>query len=166
MPSPGLVHITTTNFSAVSSVSIDNCFSATYNYYYIRSNFTNSAGNNPTRGRWRVGGSDASGSNYTIQYYVASGTSVSGARSASNQEMSSLLPDAGTYPMFGEVWVNDVFRAEQTTVYVDLARAIDGNIDLISILHEHTLQTSYDGFTAYVSAGTITGSISVFGLAQ
>ena len=51
---PGLVYVAGTAFSAASSVSVNNCFTSTYDNYRIMMRITNSAAVNM---QWRVRGS-------------------------------------------------------------------------------------------------------------
>ena len=62
----GLVHINTTTFSAVSSVSVNNCFTSAYENYLILGNVIGTAGTS-IAARLRASGTDAT-TNYGDQY--------------------------------------------------------------------------------------------------
>jgi hypothetical protein len=73
----GLVHLNTTSFTAQSTVSIDNVFSATYNSYKIVTNLTSSVAGENFNIRLRVAGADNSSSNYSNQRFTFTGTGSS-----------------------------------------------------------------------------------------
>jgi hypothetical protein len=164
MPSTGLIHITTSTFSGVSSVSIDNCFSATYKHYLITSSFDGTV--NPVRARLRASGSDASGSNYARQIMSTNGTSATASRQSSETSWGGAPRRMlASVINFAEIWISNPFVAIRTTAWIDSTQNSDGNIDIDSTCYLHEVNTSYDGFSAIPDGGTITGSISVFGLA-
>ena len=78
--SSGLTLINTTSFSGVTTQSINDVFSATYDYYYILANIDAPGSANLTF-RLRASGSDLSSSVYTNQTLSATNTSISAGRS-------------------------------------------------------------------------------------
>jgi hypothetical protein len=76
----GMVLLNTTSFSGVSSQSVNDVFSATYDEYLIQLNGKGSTGAGVLF-RLRASGSDATNATYNYQNFVASSTSVSGSRS-------------------------------------------------------------------------------------
>ena len=86
----GLDLISTTSFSAVSSVSVSSCFSATYDNYLIKLNSTTVAtANSSIDLRLRVGGSDTT-TNYRRQYIAANNTSLTAGRETSNTSFNGI----------------------------------------------------------------------------
>lgn len=165
MAKNGLVLITKATFSAVSSVNINNCFSATYKHYLIVRDFTASAANNAVAVRLRVGGADASGANYNQQYYGASSTTIYQARNTGQTSWSTALGyTESALQGYGELWLSNPFDNVPTTGWADTVNDPDGNITMESYALAHDLTTSYDGFSILPAAGTITGTISVLGL--
>lgn len=161
--SPGLVHINTTSFSAVASVSINDVFSATYDSYMIKAAITGSVSSNANI-RFRVGGVDASGANYQSQYIVGSGTSVSGARATTDTSaVDMILSNVTTTNYARVVEIHNPFKTVVTTWFNAGPSDSGGSIAFIQYGGVHTLTTSYTGFTALAQSGNITGSISVFG---
>jgi hypothetical protein len=156
----GLTLINTTSFSAVASQSINDVFSATYNNYAIvvSAVFSNAGSINM---RLRVAGSDNTTANsYVRQVVEANNTSVSTSRATSTG-----WPLGG----FGTALVNlaivditNPFLASATGFFSRIERSLDSAVVHISA-GTHNQTTSYTGFTIYPDAGTMTGSVSVYG---
>lgn len=160
------VKISTTDFSAQSSVSIEGAFSATYSHYLIVRNLLHSAGNQNLLVRLRVGGADDSGTNYRRQYISAGSTSVSGQRDTGQ---TSWVPGLGEMESAAFGWaqlrISNPFEAVRTTAWIDNSGAASGNITIQRTVMAHDLETSYTGLTVFPqTSGTITGSISCYGL--
>lgn len=170
MAKKGLVFITKSTFSAASTVSVDNCFSATYTHYLIRRNLSGTVAGNRLDIRMRVSGADDTGANYRYQTLEGNGTTVSGARFTAQTATPALGFTETTSMGFQEAYVSNPFDAARTTVWLDDPNTQTGSLNCVSIVGEHDLATSYTGFTVVIaqslgaSIGTITGSISVFGL--
>jgi hypothetical protein len=162
----GLTRVNTTTFSAVSSQSVNDVFSSTYDAYKIVYNFT---ANNDTvlRMQMRVGGANATGANYARQSIViaGTGTAVTASRSASQTgyDVTDIVNKAT-----GEITVYNPNKAEATsfTAFGGKDVGSNGNQTWQTTNGSHTLATSYTGFTISVAAGTITGELSVYGLAR
>lgn len=167
MAKNGLVLITKTSFSGASSVSIDNCFSATYTHYIVTRNCLFSGGVVNVRGRLRVSGADESGATYRYQYVNASSTSVTGARTTGATFFEALLGygETGAFG-FAEAWISNPFEAVRTTAWSDSPNDHSGSIVLQSLVQANDNATSYTGLTIYPSSGTMTGSIGVWGLVK
>jgi hypothetical protein len=150
--------------SAVASQSINDVFSATYdNYKILFNNFTGSGGPQVNL-RLRSSGTDASGANYNRQYIFANNTSLSGLRSTGLTSFDTVSHARTTYPVPLEIFLVNPFQATETSL---VSLNDDGqtgtNIRLFLANYNHTLTTSYDGFTIIPASGTITGSVSVYG---
>jgi hypothetical protein len=159
------VKITTASFSAVSSVSIDNCFSASYTHYLVVRNFAGSANDIDVGIRLRVSGSDASGANYRRQYIIADGTGLGpGRQTGETGFLGSLGYTVTSAVNMSLLRVSNPFEMVRTTAWSDNGPTLTGNIALARTVYAHDLATSYTGFTVLPSAGTITGSITVYGL--
>jgi len=167
MAKNGLVLITKATFSGQSSVSIENCFSATYTHYIVKRNFSASAADLNVNVRLRVGGSDASGANYRYQVLEATSTTVSGARATGQSTFTAALGATELTAIgWAELWISNPFEAVPTTMWRDAGYTMTGNLGITPIVQAHDLSTSYTGITVYPSSGTITGSISVWGLVK
>lgn len=164
----GLVFITSTgSFTTQSSVSIDGCFSAIYTHYIIKRNLLGSVATAGLNARLRVSSTDDSGANYRDQYLLAGSTSVTGARATGLTSWVDALGYAeATSFGYSETWISNPFDTVRTTAWSDQGYAQTGSLFAESKVYAHDLTTSYDGFTVIPTAGTITGSISVYGLVK
>ena len=159
----GLVHIGTTNTGgAVSSVSIDNVFSADYVQYKIIFDLDYSTTHTGLSFRLRVGGVDNTGSNYVRQILTATSTTVSGARTTSTS-WAATVRDIGGF----DFEIFDPFATKNTLARINsgLTTTTAGDYGLTTApeLMLFKTTTSYDGFTVFPQAGTIDGKISVLG---
>jgi len=158
--SSGLTLINTTSFSGVTSISLNNVFSATYDKYKIivKTTHVSSA---KVEFRYRVGGVDASGSNYDTQRSSEAGTSSTANTRTLSGTIHSLGTNADTQH-FNIIELQDPFLASNSgLLYFESNGA---NIDTAG--GAHTLSTSYDGFTLFSSAGNFSGTIRVYGYAN
>ncbi len=164
----GLVHLNTTSFTTTASQSINNVFSATYDYYKI----IVTAFGSPAAildFRLRVSGTDNSSAVYNYQRLEVAGTVEDGNR-ATNQTSWRLgeYDDDSNIPTNFEASVFKPFDAVHTTMRsqnTQLANAPDGiRIDYFDAVHK--ANTSFTGFTILAGSGNMTGSVSVFGYAK
>jgi hypothetical protein len=157
----GMDLIATSEFSAVSLVSVNNCFTSTYQNYRININCEASVAALFLM-RMRASGTDAAGANYNYAYVLGDGAGVRAARV--NNNSSALLGDlqnaahqitlevfnpALAYPTAFNSAFNSGFNS--TAIYVE------------SFFAGHAVSNSYDGFTIYPNTGNITGTIRVYG---
>jgi hypothetical protein len=158
--SQGLTLINTTSFSGVSSQSINDVFSATYDSYLINTNITSSSTDADTVFmRLRVGGADNTSNNYTYgQLYVGAVNSV--AFGNNNNITTTGFQIGGTSSTRGNLISTTVFDPFAANHTKEISSAV-GAYTLFNggIM---TVTTSYTGFTIYLS-GTMTGNLSVYG---
>jgi hypothetical protein len=151
---PALVHINTTTFSAVSSASINNCFSATYQNYLLSVTLENTLGTTNYM-RLRVAGSDSAASYSMRSAYFQS---VYG---ATTETGSVRFGDNGTEKVHVNVNLSDVALAAPTSIYASGNDSAPTSIFATGGVH--TLSTAYDGFTIICNTGTFTGTIRAYG---
>jgi len=152
----GLVHINTTTFSAVSSVSLDNVFTSDYDNYSIVCTFTGSTGINP-RIRLRASSTDTTSGYFSRTFLFGSSTNstyettffaIGDARTTTNGFTAQILaPNLAS---------NSVLMSHHTD-----SNGSSVAIDLQSGSLPNT--TQYDGFTFFPNTGTVTGTIRVYG---
>ena len=109
--------------------------------------------------RLRVGGVDASGSNYvsqTLSISAAVLNNIVGGTFTNFQLSTTGL----ITKLVHNYEINKPFNAEPT---VTKSYGIQRNGTAIMVFGSHDLSTSYDGFSLIISAGTMTGSVSVYG---
>jgi hypothetical protein len=149
----------TVTFTGVSSVSLNGVFTSSFANYNILIHSTGSSGD-ALRLRLRVAGSDASGTNYSIQNIVGESTSLSGTRSTS-QTSFQVMASVTTLSPTG-VTIYGPFLATRTQL---LSNGFDvtGGSRLFIFGGDHSLSTSYDGFTLFPASTTFTGTVQVYG---
>jgi len=164
----GLVLVNTTAFSAVSSVSIDSCFTSSFDSYRVTlSNLTaSSAGITELKFRLRVGGSDASGaSDYALNYWRLYSTGTAANSGSTGTDFFSIgYASTGGKNSYTMDFIDPALavptgHAFQGSAYQsDIAAYIN-----IMGAGTHKLSTAYDGFTFFTGTGTLTGTLRVYG---
>ena len=160
---PAMVLLTTQNFSAVSSVSVDDVFSATYDNYKLIITCLGS-GFNDGRIRFRVGGVDASGNDYKVAGQYQSSASAVWQNAGASEGVSFAL--VANYNSSTEtanyVEIGTPFLTAKTNYIADVQQNGASSL-IIRNTGVYNLTTSFTGFTLLTSAGTITGRVSVYG---
>jgi hypothetical protein len=152
--SGGLSHINTTTMSAVSSVSLNSVFSATYDNYRVIVDMVGTVGAGLDL-KPRASGTDIT-TNLTSQRAVVDATTVSAAREATTwlarfaigTNRSSLVLD----------WTAPFLAQKSNWLALNTATA-----DIYIASGLHNAATSYDGFTFATGGGTMTGTLRVYG---
>lgn len=164
----GLVLLNTTSFSAVSSQSINDVFSATYDQYRILLRLT--AVSTDISGlsfRFRVSGSDNSTSNYSrVGYYIGSDVST-GTNVAINQAqfaMGSMDTSNPTYHLH-DILISLPFTADYTQFQKMSGSKNQTGIHFTEFESNwFNATTSFTGFSFFPSTGNITGTVSTYGI--
>ncbi len=155
----------TITFSAVSTVSLNDVFSTTYQNYLIKINFTKATSGDLNM-RLRASGTDATGaSDYGQHGYqgasnadTVTGTSANtsswGIGAATNTiETSSVI-----------VWLFSPQNASRRTLFQSFCAYYDNtNFQNVKRAGGHKQVAGYDGFSLIQTSGTITGEVSVYG---
>ena len=151
-------------FTTVDSLSINGCFSATYKNYEVYINYTQSS-NQATYWRMRVGGVDnTTASSYLLQQLVAVNATVGASRVA--QSYWDPFYGNNNNECFAQCAFYRPFDAVKTGFSTNTSLHPIANGGMILAAAQHTETTSYDGFTWYLSAGTITGTMAIYGLEE
>ena len=154
----------TVSFSAASTVSLNDVFNSTYDNYRVIGNISQSADVAITL-RVRVGGSDLTTSTYKWSRYFNYSADGTYANSVSNSATSIDVP-AGILDRGFMIWdFANPFNAFNTHIqnrssFINSANAsynFTGNGSVNNT-------TSYTGFTLIASSGTMTGTLSVYGI--
>ena len=166
-PVSGLTLITTSSPSAVASVSINNCFSATYQNYRVIINYTSGVGaDQMTTMRLRVSGTDSSTSYKSVQVGYGSGAATSGADIAGTDEWYVTYYNTGTGSTVA-IDIGNPFTATPTSAFINSGYVSSiSNYYVQSNFDVHTASTSYDGFTILTTGTSFTGNIRVYGYAN
>jgi hypothetical protein len=158
----GLVHLRTETFTAESSVSIDDVFSATYDIYrLIYTGFASAYTH--LHLRLRANGSDAT-SNYARQTLRASSTTVTATSGSTN---TAGIGAIHTSRSLVTVDIAGPYLAQQTVMNA-FSGAGAPRIDLETAVQ--TDSTIFDGLTLYPDVAqpsrTLTGTLRIYGYAN
>ena len=154
---PGLVHINTTAFSAVSSVSLNSVFSSSYDNYRILCNFTGSTDGGGLF-RMRASGTDTSTGYRNNLLYNGPANSAGGLYQASATNFYIFNHRNGIDLSYSLDLFNP-FLTKRTLAQSHFTDSLEMYLSGNKL--ENT--TSYDGFSMIPASGTITGTIRVFG---
>ena len=161
----GLVKITTQSFSAASTVSVNNCFTSTYDNYRVVGSVTG-ASVAVLRFRLRAGGSDNSASSYdTAVWRMAANNTTATWASGTTTSSDILSMDSGYPPHTVQMDVIAPYLASYTRCAWSGACGLSGvsGTAMFSGALGHYVTGQFDGFTIYPSTGTITGTLTVYG---
>jgi hypothetical protein len=156
-----------TAFTAVSSVTTDSIFTSTYTNYKIvfRTSFSTSASIGI---QLRASGVTSTAANYSTQRYQADGSTYFGAKSTGQTSLTNIGSGAGASFCQSNVELYSPFVATQTISFCD-SQNNDSNYTnpFFEILRGvHNVATAFDGFIFTASAGTITGTFTVYGYSK
>jgi hypothetical protein len=167
----GLTLITTQAISGVTSQSINNCFSATYqNYQIVFSGYCATSSGNPTF-KLRVSGTDSTASYYSAYNSTNYNAGTSNVDYTNNGGSWSQRPlgtlDSSSTSLSGTTMtIYSPFAATNTAYtspYVDARIGTNNGAGAAGGVH--AVATSYDGFTI-TNATAMTGTVRVYGLAN
>jgi hypothetical protein len=162
----------TVTFSGASSVSLNDVFNSTYRNYRIICNFVSTTGSNSyTSIRMRASNADESGTNYKFAAigYRSNNTAYNDYSGASSN--ATAWQDLGTNASSttNNFFVFDVINPNESMYTLISGKSLTYDTASSGILADvnytgmHVQGTAYTGFTAFPSAGTISGDVSVYG---
>jgi hypothetical protein len=156
----GLVHIATDSFSAVSSVSLNNVFTSAYDNYFLAIRYTastTSTGSIKLRAATVDSSTGYFGSGLGAVY--TSDALVYGVR-YNNGTSANLTRNAGGIHniVFDLLGVREAARTGFSGTYTSTSLG-----EFLTVGGVQTVDAAYDGITLLVSAGTMTGTIRVYG---
>ena len=159
----GLVHINTTTFSAVSSVSIDDVFTSDYANYSIVIEGATGSESLFVAVRMRAAGVDATGaSDYKRSWSVITDTSggddSSFSSTGSSYGVLSSVPSGASFANICTFYTPQIAQKTLMSSVLVTSQMVQGTIGFA-----HNLSTSYDGLTIYPNTGNLTGTIRVYG---
>ena len=152
----GLTLITTGTITATTSLSVNNCFSATYDFYRIVLFTDSSASAAQLYLRMRVSGVDTTTSSYIRQNVEGDGATASAARSTDTG--FPLCYQASSGYSSSTIDMLNPFLTKPSQIQSNNL----GGTWLDLYYGAQTGSTSYDGFTIYASAN-FTGKVKVYG---
>tara|TARA_R110000868_G_scaffold80427_5_gene228576 strand:+ start:80 stop:817 length:738 start_codon:yes stop_codon:yes gene_type:complete len=161
---PGLVCVKAqTPFTAVSSITADNVFTASYTNYKIVVNYTTST-NNDIFLKLRVGGVSAS-TNYNRVYLQGNASS---AAVASSTGQTSMLIGVNSATLNGSTIIELHRPAEATATMITAINNMPTGGAYTSPAiwnfgNNHSTATAYDGVELLVTGGSTTGTYTIYG---
>jgi hypothetical protein len=159
----GLVFITSSAFSASSTVSVNNCFTSTYANYRVVLDCVGSA-ELGIDCRLRASGSDDSAATYnTRRSILASGYSSS--YNATNTSFAVVIAQATNRSAAVLDFINPE-ASLQTNALTNASYepSANGRMELSGLTFTNT--TQFDGFSLICASGNITGTVRVYGYAN
>lgn len=163
----GLVLLSSTTFSAVSSVSINNCFSANFDNYKL----VISAGlNGPSMLNFRLRTTtDYTAGNYNQGGWAVGNNNSSGTWAVANAATSAQIARLHTASdsfAFISMDVNEPYVSTKSTFWSGLTSTPDQGSTAVRGLFfggSVYLLSSFTGFSLYPDSGVFTGSVKVYG---
>ena len=156
---PGLVLINTTTFSAVSSISVNNCFTTAHEDYLIIMSVTNASMSSPNGLiRFRASGADNTTTRYNSRLYSGSVYGTSDV----NQGFVWLTQNGGYSDLVMSV------NKPQAVWYTQTHYSSDASLNAVAQQNRGGTMaflntTQFDGFTIFPGDGNITGKLRVYG---
>jgi hypothetical protein len=157
----GLVHLNTTTFSSVASVSLPNdTFTSEYSNYRVIGSLTNSVGAAAQTIRFRTAGSDNTTANYQQVLFTAQGSALSAAAGTGLTSIAYTTPSE----ICTNIYDLDIYKPKLTakTYFLSKAMLQDGPF-VRNGGGGFTATTSFDSLTFSAASGNITGSLNVYG---
>jgi hypothetical protein len=164
--SSGATLINRTAFSASSGVTIDSLFSTTYENYLVAIQAYHSSGNVQLRLQGRAGGSTDAGNiyNYGFTGRTAGSATTVGFQSSSNTQLVlGQMSSIGS----GNVANLQIYRASSSDrLYVTGSLITAYDSEFLSGGGFFANASAWDGLYLSPASGTITGQITIYGLAK
>jgi hypothetical protein len=170
--SSGLTLVSTTSFSAVSSVSLPaDTFTTTYDDYRVILKLTaTSVDNQVVYLKLRASGTDSSASYYWNRYGTFTGNGTPGGTVAANNSAGIWLQSTYSTAFFPTIGRIDLFQpklATKTAMLISTSHnSGGGDAAVFDGGGFHNAATAYDAASFYITSGTISGSIIVYGMAK
>ena len=148
-----------TLFSGVTSVSLNGVFTSSYLFYRVIMSGYASAGTPNLFFRYRASGSDLTGTEYNYDQNYGSG------RNSATNATSVLLASLGTGGVDRGNTTMDVMYPQNASNATSAVGVSFRATSPLTFMHGHTYTaiTSIDGFTMYVTSGTLTGHVGILG---
>ena len=155
-----------TTFTTSSAVSVNNCFSATYDNYRIMLKLSAATGSGTEMlVRLRASGTDAT-TNYTTMRQLSYSAGVTADLNPTGTDDWTMGVISSTSPTglhTASMDIFDPFAATPTQGTSILNGYYGGSYYLLICSDTNTNSTSYDGFSLIPLLGTITGTVRVYG---
>ena len=159
-----LVFITSASPSAASAVNINDCFTSTYQNYVIYFNLIGTTATANLSFRLRNGGSDRTTSDYDYfgQSILSDGTTGAWFGAAGTLWYPNKIFSTRTT---GNI---QIFNPKETSITTGNSQSVNAAATdrFITMGFTYSASTSNDGFSLFPDAGTFTGEVRVYGIAN
>jgi len=159
----GLTLISSQSFTGVTSKTINNCFSSTYDNYVIYVNINSGTGINYNYLKLRVSGTDSSASYNYVRVIAYDSTVAAGSTDSSSNgyQIGTSATDSGGAT---RIDVYNPALARATYFYSAGNRKNGTSLEFESTVGNHDVATAYDGLTLTTDGSTFAGNIRVYGV--
>jgi hypothetical protein len=165
-PSTGaLVFIKSSTFSSASTVEVDDAFSTTYDHYMIILNNTGSASTDLAM-RFRSGGSTNTQSKYTTQQLESSSTTTSSSATGLSNSGIRIGRNVSSGRSSSTIWLQNPYASLQTCAQALITQPQNAANAIGFQAGSYTDTDSFTGLQLNPSSGTITGTITIYGMAK
>jgi hypothetical protein len=151
------------DFAAVDTMYVNGVFSSGYdNYMLVCRHHKDTSGTAAFYVRVAASGAEDNGSNYTVQELYATSTTVGGFRTSSGNK--ARIGDSSNTARNGDVtYIYGPYLA-QPTAFRSVEVAGSNSAFTYDIASTHNQSTSYDGIRLFISSGTFSGRVAVYGM--
>ena len=165
-PDAGLTLLNKTEFTSVSTASLNNVFTSNYDNYNVKIELTAVSADSGLRFRYRASGTDNTGTYLygtpAINYLNTTSNSYSGAGSTSHQFGTA---DAGTSGHFyyADIMINSPAIATATLHTLNFTAVLTAGGQVSGAGGGwHNVASAYDSITFFPTAGTFSGRIWIY----
>jgi len=163
----GCTFISRTTFSAASGVNIDSLFSDTYENYLVCGQFTTSSGNPSIQMQGRHGTTTITAGGYYYGFSKAGATGAIGIVQGSNDSSFTMCYDTSSSATQQSLVNINIFRRSGATANLNFTGTTWADNSYVGQAGAGSLYSvqTYTGLRFLSSSGTITGQVTVYGLA-
>ena len=161
--SSGLVFIQSATASAATTLTMDNVFTSTYKNYLLVGSFDGST-DATVRIRFRTSASDNATANYNYAvFYNPNSGSLSGTGGGTGDDNGKFANHGSSGTCYFSATILNTQVSEQTGWLSNGYRFSSARTDHFG---NFSATTAFDGFKLYPDAGTFTGTVRLYGLAN
>ena len=159
-----LVLVKTQSYSAASAVTVTNAFNATYNgYIIVLKGHTGSTGS-ALGAQMRSGSTTETSANYAQQQCQFSNTTFTGTRTSGQTSWSLFAAQTNLNTSAQFTRIEGPSASTRTSFASMFQQSGGASVDIYLSGGDLATTTSYDQIVLTPSAGTITGTISIYGI--
>jgi hypothetical protein len=147
-------------FSGASSISINSCFTSTYDAYKIVFSSIVGSANALLRLRWRKSGTDNTGATYYSAVHFTNWSGVAGVSTSSAAATSSAILSLPTTQGSLSLEVYSPLSRPKVTGLGVAAGPEDRGVYISAYMNN---TDTYDGITFFPASGTIDGTVRIYG---